>query len=196
VREESEKTKEMVKDDVQVGKLLLAEPFMMDPNFKRAVVLLCEHGEEGTIGFIMNKPLNMQVDQLVQDFPEDFEAEVYFGGPVQTDTIHFIHQLGDLIEDSRDIGGGLYWGGDFDKLKFLMRSELVKPRDIRFFVGYAGWSEGQLADEMGYGSWVLADMDSNYLFNSSPNELWEQVMYDKGDTFTILSKLPASYCWN
>ncbi|MEN0003722.1 MAG: YqgE/AlgH family protein [Bacteroidota bacterium] len=186
----------MVQNEVGVGKLLLAEPFMLDPNFKRSVVLLCEHGGEGTIGFIMNKPLNMKIDQLLEDFPEDFEAEVFFGGPVQTDTIHYLHCCGPLLDDSTEVSGGIYWGGDFEKLKFLIRSKLIHPRDIRFFVGYSGWSEGQLSDEMGYGSWVLADMDANYLFKSKPAQLWEQVMYNKGNTYTIISKLPEYFSWN
>ena len=179
----------MIKREVKSGNILLAEPFMLDPNFKRAAVLLCEHSEEGSVGFIMNKPLNMQVEELIADFPE-FESEVLYGGPVQTDTIHYIHNLGDLLEDSIKVAEGVYWGGDFDKLKFLIRSQLVAPENIRFFVGYSGWSEGQLADEMEIGSWIVADMNTNYLFNSNPKELWKQVMQNKGDIFTVISQMP------
>ena len=78
----------MVRQEVASGKVLLAEPFMLDPNFKRSAVLLCEHSEEGSVGFIMNKPLNMRIDELIDGFPE-FDSEVFFGGPVQTDTIHY-----------------------------------------------------------------------------------------------------------
>ena len=87
----------------------MAEPFMLDPNFKRTAVLLCEHSEESSIGFILNKKLDMRVDALVNDFPE-FDATVFFGGPVQTDTIHYIHNLGDLLEDSRTVAKGVWWG--------------------------------------------------------------------------------------
>ena len=185
----------MVKQKVNSGKVLLAEPFMLDPNFKRSVVLLCEHNEEGSVGFIMNKPLQMRIDELVDGFPE-FNAEVFFGGPVQTDTIHYIHNMGNLVEDSVKVADGVYWGGDFENLKFLINSGLVLPHNIRFFVGYSGWSEGQLNDEMVYGSWVLADMDANYLFKSKPQELWHQVMYNKGNTFTVIAQMSEASTLN
>lgn len=185
----------MVTNEIKNGKVLLAEPFMLDPNFRRSAVLLCEHGEDGSVGFIMNKPLDMRVDELIEDFPE-FDSEVLFGGPVQTDTIHYIHNLGELLEDSIKVVDGVYWGGDFQKLKFLISSEMVQPDNIRFFVGYSGWMEGQLKDEMVYGSWVMADMDSNYLFKSEPDRLWQQVMYNKGDTYTIISQMPDPINWN
>ncbi|MBL7792479.1 MAG: YqgE/AlgH family protein, partial [Saprospiraceae bacterium] len=132
----------MVREEVKNGSLLIAEPFMLDPNFKRAAVLLCEHSPEGSIGFILNKPLGMRIDELIEDFPE-FDSEVFFGGPVQTDTIHYIHCVGDLLEESVKLTDGVYWGGDFEKLKFLISSQLILPQDIRFFLGYSGWSEGQ-----------------------------------------------------
>jgi len=180
---------------LQIGSILLAEPFMLDPNFKRTAVLLCEHSEDGSIGFILNKKLDMRVDDLVKGFPP-FNAQVYFGGPVQTDTIHYIHNVGDLIEDSRKIGDGVWWGGDFDQLKFLISSELVTPENIRFFVGYSGWSEGQLQEEMEIGSWVTANMHPNYVFKSRPDSLWSQIMSNKGDIFTVIANMPDSVTYN
>ena len=185
----------MVRQEVSSGTVLLAEPFMLDPNFKRSAVLVCEHNEEGSVGFIMNKPLKMRIDELIDGFPE-FDSEVFFGGPVQTDTIHYIHNVGDLVEDSVKVADGVYWGGDFEKLKFLIASNLVLPHNIRFFVGYSGWSEGQLNDEMGYGSWVLAEMDANYLFKSEPKKLWTQVMYNKGDTYSVIAQMPETSNFN
>lgn len=172
------------------GDVLLAEPFMLDPNFRRSAVLVCEHSnEDGSIGFILNKKLDMFVDELISEFP-DFEVPVFFGGPVATDTIHYVHNVGDLLEESRPVSEGVWWGGDFDKLKFLISSELVKPENIRFFVGYSGWGEGQLAEEMETGSWVVADMHPNYLFKSKSDELWEQIMANKGNPFTVIAKMP------
>lgn len=185
----------MVREEVSSGKILLAEPFMLDPNFKRSAVLLCEHNKDGSVGFIINKPLNMRIDELIDGFPE-FDSEVMFGGPVQTDTIHYIHNVGDLLEESVKVADGIYWGGNFEKLKFLISSNLILPHNIRFFVGYSGWSEGQLKDEMGYGSWVLAEMDANYLFKLEPAKVWNQVMYNKGDTFAVIAQMPESNNWN
>ena len=183
------------KSIIKSGQALLAEPFMLDPYFKRAVVLLCEHHDQGSIGFVLNKTIDMKVNDLMQDFPF-FEAEVYYGGPVQTDTLHYIHNMGDLLEESIKVSPGVWWGGNFDKLKFLINADLVKPENIRFFVGYSGWSGGQLEDEMETGSWVTASMDSNYLFRSEPTTLWSQIMYDKGDLFEIISDMPEQMSWN
>lgn len=177
------------------GNVILAEPFMEDRNFHRTAVLLCEHHIDGSVGFIMNKPLGMNVDELISDFPE-FNSEVRFGGPVATDTIHYIHRLGNLIEDSTKVMDGIWWGGSFEKLKFLIASELVRPEDIRFFVGYSGWASGQLEHELEIGSWVIADMDANYLFKSKPSRVWQQVMHNKGSVYTVLAQLPESNSWN
>jgi putative transcriptional regulator len=185
----------MTKVKIKSGKVLLSEPFMLDPNFKRSAVLLCEHSEEGTIGFILNKRLDMRVDELITDFPE-FNVSVFFGGPVQTDTIHYVHNVGDLLEDSRKVTDGVWWGGNFEKLKFLITSQLITPANIRFFVGYAGWSEGQLPDEMNFGSWVVADMHPNYIFKSRPEQLWQQIMSNKGDTYTVIATMPDAVTWN
>ncbi len=181
---------------IKTGGVLLAEPFMLDPNFKRSVVLLCDHSEEeGTVGFILNKPLEMPLNELVADFPE-FEAQVYYGGPVSTNTIHYVHNAGDILDESIEVGRGVYWGGDFAKLKFLITSQLIRPENIRFFVGYSGWSPGQLADEMVYKSWIPAEMDSNYLFKSKPYSLWSQIMYNKGQLYSVIAQMPDDVCLN
>ncbi|RMF28442.1 MAG: YqgE/AlgH family protein [Bacteroidetes bacterium] len=185
----------MAKAKIRSGQVLLAEPFMLDPNFKRSAVLLCEHGPEGSIGFIFNKRLDMRVDSLINDFPE-FNSRVFFGGPVQTDTIHYLHNVGDLLEGSIQVAEGVWWGGDFQKLKFLIDSQLVLPKNIRFFVGYSGWSEGQLESELEWGSWVMADMDPNYLFKSRPEQLWSQIMRNKGSTYTVIAQMPDAVTWN
>lgn len=185
----------MEKIQVHSGNLLVAEPFMLDPNFKRAVVLMCEHSEEGSLGFIINRKLDVYVDELIDEFP-DFPAKVYFGGPVQTDTIHYLHNVGDLLEDSREVARGVFWGGNFEKLKFLISNEVIKPENIRFYLGYSGWSEGQLEEELKIGSWVVADMDPNYIFKSKPSKLWNQVLNHKGDRYSVIATIPDTPNWN
>jgi len=177
------------------GAVLLAEPFSLDTNFKRSAVVLTEHQDEGTVGFIMNKKLDVNIEDLLTEFPE-FESEVYYGGPVATDSIHFLHNVGELLEGSERISHGVYWGGDFEKLKFLISTKLVLPKNIRFYVGYAGWSSGQLSDELDYGSWVIANMHANYLFKSQSEELWEVIMSHKGDPYSVIAKMPDTINWN
>ncbi len=183
-------------ENINPGKLLLAEPFMLDGNFKRAVVLICDQSKkEGTVGFILNKPIDMIVTDLIKDFP-DFDSPVYYGGPVATDTIHYVHDVGDLLEDSIHVKDNLYWGGDFEKLKILVKQELVLPRNIKFFVGYSGWSVGQLADELQLGSWIIEDMDKNYVFGKGEKGLWKKVLNNKGDVYTVISQMPDTTSYN
>lgn len=180
---------------VKSGQILLAEPFMQDPYFHRAVVLLCEHHDEGSMGFILNKSIDMGVNDLIGEFPR-FDAEVFYGGPVQTDTLHYVHNVGDLLDESIKVAKGVWMGGDFDKLKFLITSDLIKPENIRFFVGYSGWTGGQLNEEMEERSWVAAPMDANYVFKAQPGRLWSQVMYNKGDIYEIIADMPDMISWN
>ena len=180
---------------VSNGTVLLAEPFMLDQNFKRSAVLIAEHNPEGSIGFILNRQVDMRVDELIDDFPE-FDAPVFFGGPVGTDTVHYLHARGDLLDGSDEVVHGIFWGGDYNQLKALIRQGLVEPRDIRFFVGYSGWSENQLQEELQLGSWVTAPMFSNYLWKSRPDRLWAQVMRNKGNHFEAIASLREEANYN
>ncbi len=176
---------------IQNGSLLLAEPFMFDSHFKRSVVLICEDSKEGTVGFIINKPMNMLVNDLLPDFPEKIEAEVFYGGPVKTDTLHYLHCRPELLPDSQMIMEGVYWGGEFETLKTLMRHELITPNDIRFYVGYSGWSSGQLRDELITGSWIQDEGMVNHVFGSQSGreELWHEVLKARGGSFHAISNM-------
>ena len=187
--------KELKKKTLKQGDILLAEPFMQDPNFIQAAILLTDYHPTGSIGFILNKPINMKVNDLLANFPK-IDSDVFFGGPVATDTIHYLHNAGSLLEGSKMVAEGVYWGGDFDKLKFLVKSELIKPFQIRFYVGYSGWSPDQLEEELKGGSWVISDGDANYVFKSNANGLWKQVMVDKGTIYEIISEMPDTTNYN
>lgn len=183
-------------EQVKKASLLVSDPYLYDQNFRRSVVLLTEHSEiDGSIGFILNKPLKIPVDTLLSDFP-DFSAQIYFGGPVDTERIHFIHTAGDILDGSIPIGDSLYWGGDYDKLKFLIQSELITTNNIKFFVGYSGWDFQQLAEEMRSGSWLVADNDLNYLFNITPKDLWKEVLQNMGGHFGVIAQMPDQLVLN
>lgn len=185
-----------MKYDVHTGTLLLAEPFMADSHFRRSVVLLVDHSEsEGSVGFIINKPLAVRMNELVEDFPE-IDAHVHYGGPVSTNTIHYLHNVGPLLDGSTEIGPGLYWGGEFEKLKFLVEQGLIQGGHVRFFVGYSGWSPGQLEEELDTGSWITGDMHPNYLFKSKANKLWNQAMHNKGDVYGVIAQVPEPFNLN
>lgn len=181
---------------MHTGSLLIAEPFLEESTFRRAVILITDHTrDEGTVGFILNKPLKINISELVEDFP-DFEAVAYYGGPVSTNTIHYIHNVGHLLEGSTEVSSGVFWGGDFEKLKFLIKQELIKEDNIRFYIGYSGWSAGQLDEELDAVTWIVSHMHPNYIFKSRPSKLWKQVLHHKGNVFSVLSQLPEHQSLN
>ena len=128
------------------GILLIADPFLKDPNFLRSVVLLCEHKEEGSFGFVLNRQYKNTLNELIPEL-EGHQLSVYYGGPVEEDTIHFLHQYPDEIPGGNEVMKGIYWGGDFEALVNLIKNDAIDTNKIRFFIGYSGWSGGQLGDD-------------------------------------------------
>lgn len=185
----------MPETDIKKGDLLLSQPFMLDGNFSRTVVYLAEFNEEGAVGFIINRPMDIKMDELIPDFPE-IDLPAYFGGPVSTDTIHYVHRVGELLEESIQISENLYWGGSFEQLKVLIDKKLVTENDIRFFVGYSGWTSGQLEGELQMGSWLKGEMDPNYLFNHRSGDLWKKVVRNKGEIYKVIADIPGSELLN
>ena len=170
------------------GVLLIAPPMMADPNFRRAVVLLCEHGPDGSFGLILNRPLTLQLGEVLDEFYSD--APLSLGGPVQQDTLHFLHRHGDLIGDAVPVLDGVHWGGDFEAVKTLVQTEVATPNDLRFFIGYAGWSPGQLGEEVEQDGWFLAHADDVLVFDDEPETLWRTVMRRMGGEYALLSTFP------
>ncbi|MFN8280663.1 MAG: YqgE/AlgH family protein [Saprospiraceae bacterium] len=181
---------------IDKGDMLIAEPFMLDPNFKRAAVLIVDHEDDlGTVGFVLNKKSPYKIEELLDDIG-DFEGDVYYGGPVANNILHFLHNVGDMVEDSLGICRGVYWGGDFTAFKFLMAQGLIKPENVRFFLGYSGWSPHQLSEEIKEGSWIIEEMDSNYLFKTDPDNLWKVILQSKGEVYSALSQIDGDYINN
>ena len=180
---------------IKIGDLLVAEPFMWDSNFRKSVILLTDHHDEGTHGFILNRPLGIPLNDLFAPFPH-IDAEVYYGGPVATDTLHFLHNMGELLSDSLQIDTGIWWGGDLEELRFLIENELITTKNIRFFVGYSGWNKGQLLAEILDGTWIQATNDPNYLFRSPTDTLWRDVLAHKNENFAVIGDMNGDLLWN
>jgi len=141
--------------DPEKGRLLISEPYLPDPNFQRTVILLCEHNEEGSFGFVINRPSNLKLSDVVE-IDGSFQANVYVGGPVQQDTLHFLHLAGDTLEGAAEIIDGLHWGGNFEQLSIMIASNSIETDDLRFYIGYSGWGSGQLDKEIEENSWIVA----------------------------------------
>jgi len=170
------------------GVLLLAEPFMESPEFRRSVVLVTEHNEKGTMGFILNRKLAIKTAQAVEDFPE-FDNTLFYGGPVSTELLFYIHSLGDMLEGSIEILDGVYMGGDFETLKELMRQGKVKSSQIRFFAGYSGWSAGQLKTELKQNSWIVTLGRKKFVMKEN-NNLWKNVLKELGGKYAMVAEFP------
>lgn len=178
--------------EIKPGQLLLSEPFMPDENFKRTVVLVCEHTEQnGTIGLIINRPINLKLNEVVSGFPP-FNGKVFLGGPVGTDTLQFLHSLDHTIENSLELSPGLFWGGNFEQIKHLMNAGEIQPHEIRFYLGYSGWSPNQLEDEMKENSWIIAPAKSKHIFHSDYNFLWRDVMKEMGGLYSTMANYPEN----
>lgn len=173
--------------NIQKGDLLVAEPFMKDPSFKRTVTLICEHNTEGTLGLVLSRPSIFRVNEMIPNFPA-FQSTVFYGGPVGLDRLNFIHSYGDIIQGSMHIKDNLYWNGDFEQLKMLIKERQILPHNIKFFAGYAGWEAGQLNEEMQDHSWIVSK-DYPEFFKMS-EFMWHDVLVKMGGKNKLLSTFP------
>ena len=178
------------------GQLLIAEPTLTgDVSFNRSVVLLAEHNEEGSVGFILNKPLEYDITDLITEIQVPFK--VYNGGPVEQDNLYFIHKVPHLIEGSIEISDGIYWGGNFEKTIELVNNLAITENDIRFFLGYSGWDSLQLNQELTSKSWVVVqnEYQSNIIQKSS-SAFWREKMLELGGEYLIWSNAPENPALN
>lgn len=172
---------------LQRGTMLLSAPFLNDI-FKRSVILLTEHNEEGSVGFIVNKLSEYKLNQVVDDFP-DFAAPVYVGGPVQQNMLNFIHRSRDL-SGGTEIGNGIYWGGDFENLRFLIDTGQANPDEFRFLLGYSGWGPSQLETELERDSWYLSNASAEFVFKDQSANLWSDALKKLGNKYAFISTFP------
>lgn len=171
------------------GILLIADPFLKDPNFLRTVVILCEHKEEGSFGFVLNKQIEQTLGELISDLGE-FTLPVYYGGPVQMNTIHFLHQCPDLIPESCKISNDIYWGGNFETVTALIKNNSIDLTKIKFFVGYSGWGNGQLSDELKEKSWLTVSATKSLVFDTQHDDIWKGSLQHLGGEYEMMANFP------
>ena len=171
------------------GRVLISEPFLEEHHFKQSVILLTEYSEEGAVGFVLNKPINLNINELLSDL-DSFESEVFTGGPVQADQIYYLHTVPELIPNSNHIFDNLYWGGDFEVLSELIDSKRIEVNQIRFFVGYSGWSSGQLEEEIKENSWLVSTLDSHDIMSVDNRDIWKKALREMGGNFKLWADFP------
>lgn len=178
------------------GDLLIAEPAIIgDVSFNRSIVLLADHSKEGSIGFILNKPLEYTISDLIPTIDASFK--VYNGGPVEQDNLYFIHKVPELIPNSIEISLGIFWGGDFNKVSELIAANTINEKDIRFFLGYSGWSSDQLEDELKANSWVISkNIYKKDIIEKDYESFWKEKMLELGGEYSIWSNAPENPNYN
>lgn len=169
------------------GQLLVASPGLLDPNFKRTVILVTEHSEEGAAGLVLNRPTDDEVAELVPQLESlvDDGEHVWMGGPVQPNGVLV---LGEFL-DPEDAAVPLFGSLGFPALD--------DPDDVvplttrrRIFAGYAGWSSGQLEDELAREDWILEEARNDDAFTEAPDELWSDVLRRKGGVYELVARMP------
>lgn len=172
------------------GKLLVSEPFLPDPNFERTIILMCEHNEDGSFGFVLNKPSLAKVADVLDDLRK-FDGTAFVGGPVQQDTLQFVHRIAG-IGKSIEILDGIFWGGDFNEICLMIETKQISSEDIKFFLGYSGWTTGQLDEEMKENTWIVSNqVDAELIFETDPETSWQRALKLMGGRFSVYSNYPV-----
>ncbi len=186
----------MVSKKLTKGQLLVAEPSIIgDMSFNRSVILLADHNNDGAVGFIMNKPLNYTIKDLVPEIEADFR--IYNGGPVEQDNLYFIHNIPNLIPNSIEISNGIFWGGDFELTSKLINNKKIDKNNIRFFLGYTGWDSLQLESEMDNNSWIITTNSyENKIIGKSSAHFWKEKISELGGDYLIWSNAPENPNYN
>ena len=182
-------------ENMRPGTLLISQPFLGDPNFARSVVLLCrDEPEHGSFGLVLNRLTSIALGDVL-DLPPQVgsgaaELPLYVGGPVEPNTLHYLHRQADL-PGANDLGQDVYWGGNFELLLGLIGSGAVAADEVRLFVGYSGWSAGQLAGEMQGQSWIRHPASAGKVFTLSSDAFWREILREKGGRFKVLANYPV-----
>ncbi len=182
----------MITDKLKKGMLLLAEPSILtDTSFNRAVILLADYNDEGSVGFILNKPLKHSLNDLIPEINSNFV--IYNGGPVEQDNLYFIHTVPELITGSLEISNGIYWGGNFELTKNLINQDKIDKNCIRFFLGYTGWGVNQLEKELEINTWVITNNNlRTNLLKKASSKFWKEKIAELGGDYLIWSNAPEN----
>jgi len=171
------------------GRLLVSEPYLPDPYFRRTVVLLCDHNEEGSFGFVLNRHMDLAVDDLMENMPP-IGSQVSIGGPVQSGNLYYLHTLGFRIEGSQEVVDGVFMGGDYEQLRGVLTADRKLTKHVRFFVGYSGWSKDQLDKEISEKSWLVSQGDKKRIMDVRTTDLWAGTLRAMGKSFAPLANFP------
>ena len=174
------------------GRILISDPFEGDEYFERSVVYLCEHSKEGSFGFVLNNLVDINIQELNPDFPE-ITIPMSLGGPVETESLYFLHTIGHELNESIELQKGIYIGGDFDQLAKIVKEEQFTNHQIRFFLGYSGWEAKQLEEEIADHVWIVSEIDSlDEIMNTSIEDPWKYFIQKLGGKYKLIADFPIN----
>ena len=172
------------------GRILVSEPFLQGYYFSRSIILLTEHDEKGSMGLVLKKPLDLKIGAVLKDVPFA-DTKLCCGGPVSPDKLFFIHTFQN-VPGKIELASGLYFGGDFEVIKALIADNPALISNVRFFIGYAGWSPGQLNEELNEGSWLVSKLGDKQILHCPNAELWHTVVKTLGEDYESWSNFPSN----
>lgn len=173
------------------GSLIIAEPFLGDPNFERSVALICQHNAEGAFGLVLSQPTDYTLKDALEEEDIFRKLPLYVGGPVEQNSLHFIHRLASPLEGSLELLPGLFWGGNYEQIIQKLNLGEAHPRDVRFFAGYSGWGAGQLDRELSENAWIVSQVKPDFLFETPAKKLWREVLRNMGGKHKVLANYPT-----
>ena len=176
--------------DTSLGKgmFLIATPSLRDPNFRQTVILLCEHGPDGALGVVLNRPTEMNITEVLPQMPvlEGQAHRVFCGGPVQKDSLLVLYHLNEEVEDTHAVLDGVYLGGNTETLKRILEVP-AEEESFRAYMGYSGWGPGQLEEEIKTNSWLVTPADGDIVFNTPIEQRWKKATEKLGIDLAHLS---------
>lgn len=177
------------------GQLILDQGKLQGSFFHRTVILICQHDPEGAFGLVLNRAAPNKVgDALVANLPERIkEQPLFLGGPVQPQALSFLHK-GNFVPDA-NILPNLGMSHSLDTLLDLAES-FAPDQELRIFAGYAGWSPGQLDDEIKRDTWMTHPASLELVFDPQPEKLWQSILRQKGFKFKLIAEGPEDPSWN
>ncbi len=174
------------------GIFLIASPILRDPNFQQTVILLCEHGPEGALGVVVNRPTQITITEVLPQVPilEGQNHKVFAGGPVQQNNLLILYRTPASQTDSHHVFDGVYLGGNVKDLEELLQDP-ASLENMRAFIGYSGWAPGQLENEMRTGSWLTQPADPAAMFESDHRRLWGKILQSSGHDLPLSADMPV-----
>jgi putative transcriptional regulator len=176
---------------------LVAAPSLRDPNFRQSVVLLCEHGPEGALGVVVNRPTAMSISEALPQVPilEGSSHVLYAGGPVQTNQVMLLYRGDHLPENSHHVFDGVCLGGDMNMVERILTATGT-TESFRAYLGYSGWGPGQLENELKTGSWITLPADPALLFEKDPARVWGEILLSLGEEYRLYAEMPFDPSYN